>query len=126
VSPHLADVTPLEREDRCVYAIQKIHVVSEFVMCAASLPAVTTVLRSDVCSTRTSTIADADICEQSSSSGERQLTAKPRQLHRQPVAAQRMLCCFLISYVQEQYVGRMLEKKKGNLWTNYGVGFWLW
>ena len=83
-------------------------------------------LRSDVCSTRTSTIADADICEQSSSSGERATDSKTEAMHRQPVAAQRMSCCFLILYVQEQYVGRMLEKKKGNLLTNYGVGFWLW
>ena len=82
-------------------------------MCAASLPAVTTVLRSDVCSTRTSTIADADICEQSSSSGEKATDSKTEAMHRQPVAAQRMLCCFLILYLQEQYVGRMLEKKKG-------------
>ena len=98
MSLHLADVTPLEREDSCVYAKQKIHVVSEFVMCAASLPAVTAVLHSDVCSTRTSTIADVDICEQSSSSGERATDGKTEAMHRQPVAAQRMSCCFLILY----------------------------
>ena len=86
------------RENKAVYAKQKIHVVSEFVMCAASLPAVTAVLRSDVCSTRTSTIADADICEQSSSSGERATDGKTEAMHRQPVAAQCMLCCFLILY----------------------------
>jgi len=34
-----------------------------------------------------------------------------------------MQVCYVCS-LQEQYVGRMLEKKKGNLATNYCVGFW--
>jgi len=66
-----------------------------------------------VCSTRTSNIADADIPEQCSSSGEMATDSETEAMHQQPAAAQRMLFCFLISYVQEQYVGRMLEKKRG-------------